>query len=122
MKFLSPRKIALVGGALICISGLLNLILGLQIGAMFYEIYLGGKMGHVGIFAGLTAIIIGLVIVFLVVPIYQKSHRGLLVLAGILTIILGHLGGIAGAIYVGTVGVVLCYISGIWILLKSIKK
>ncbi len=34
----------------------------------------------------------------------------------------GPLGAIAGALYIGTLGVILCYIAGIWILLAGLKK
>ncbi|MCK5454797.1 MAG: hypothetical protein KAJ16_10565 [Calditrichia bacterium] len=122
MKKHIPKRLATIGGILISISGLLNTILGLQIGAIYYEVYPGGNMGHVGIVAGLAALVLGLAIVFLVVPLYRKDQRGLLILAGILTLILGHLGAIAGALYIGTLGVILCYIAGIWILLAGLKK
>jgi hypothetical protein len=116
-----PERLATIGGILIFISGLLNTILGIQIGAVYYEVYPGGYMGHVGILAGLAALVLGLAIVFLVVPLYRKDQRGVLLLAGILTMILGHLGAIAGALYIGTLGVLLCYIAAIWILLIGLK-
>lgn len=59
-----PWKISAAGGIFITLSGILNLSLGIQIGAFHYEPYPGGKMGHVGITAGLAAIGIGLVIIF----------------------------------------------------------
>ena len=121
MKRYIPKRLATIGGILIFTSGLLNTILGLQIGAVYYEVYPGGHMGHVGILAGLAALVLGLAIVFLVVPLYRKDQRGVLLLAGILTMILGHLGAIAGALYIGTLGVLLCYIAGIWILLICLK-
>ena len=111
-----PKRIATAGGVLISISGVVNAVLGARIGVLLYDAYPGGKMGHVGIIAGVAAIAIGPVIVFLVIPWYQRTNRGVVALAGILTIVLGHVGAIAGAIYVGTVGMLLCYIAGIWIL------
>ncbi len=108
-----PKKIAAVGGVLISISGVVNAALGERIGALLYGAYPGGRMGHLEIIAGVVAITIGLAIIFTVVPIYERSNRGLVVLGGTLTIVLGHLSGIAGAIYIGTVGVVLCYLAGI---------
>lgn len=114
-----PKRIATVGGLLISISGVVNAVLGAQIGVFLYDVYPGGKMGHVGIIAGVAAIAIGLVIVFLVVPFYKRTNRGVVALVGILTIVLGHVGAIAGAIYVGTVGMLLCYIAGIWVLVAA---
>jgi len=116
-----PARLAKIGGILIIVSGLLNIILGLKIGALYYEVYPGGNMGHVGILAGVLAVILGLAIVFLVTPLYMKNQRSLLNLAGILPIIIGHLAAIAGALYVGTLGLILCYISGIWILWAGFK-
>ncbi|MCJ7716461.1 MAG: hypothetical protein MUO54_08075 [Anaerolineales bacterium] len=72
-------------------------------------------MGHVGIIAGLIAILIGVVIIFFLPRLYRSDHKRLKILGGILTIVLGHLGAIFGALYVGTVGVLLCYIAGIWL-------
>ena len=64
MKDNTARKISSAGGIFITLSGILNLVLGVQIGALHYYPYPGGKMGHVGITAGLTAIAIGLVMFF----------------------------------------------------------
>jgi len=111
-----PSKIAKVGGVLISISGVVNAILGIRIGATFYDAYPGGKMGHVGVIAGVAAVVIGLIILFLIIPIYKKKNRLLVLLGGVLTIVFGHIGGIAGAIYVGTAGVVLCYTAGVWVI------
>ena len=115
----TPKRLATVGGVLILISGIVNSLLGLRIGALVYDIYPGGRMGHVGILAGAIAIVIGLIIISVVVPIYKRETRGHIVLGGILTVVLGHLGAIAGAIYVGTVGVLLCYVAGVWVLLAA---
>ena len=41
---------------------------------------------------------------------------------GLLTVILGHLGAIAGALLVGTAGMLLCYISGIWLVVVGIRN
>ena len=115
----TPKRLATVGGVLILISGIVNSLLGLRIGALVYEVYPGGKMGHVGILAGVMAIAIGLIIIHVIAPIYKRDTRGHLVLGGILTVVLGHLGAIAGAIYVGTVGVLLCYVAGVWLIVAA---
>ncbi|UCG92610.1 MAG: hypothetical protein JSV97_02565 [candidate division WOR-3 bacterium] len=107
---------------LISISGVVNAVLGAAIGAMFYEVYPGGWMGHVGIIAGIIAVVIGLLILFVVIPLYEQRKRLVIVLAGIFTIVLGHAGAVAGAIYVGTVGMVLCYVAGIWVLVAAARR
>jgi hypothetical protein len=119
MNLRTPKRIAKTGGLLIAISGVVNTILGARIGAVLYDAYPGGKMGHVGIIAGVAAVAIGLILVLVIVPIYDRMHRGFVVLGGILTIVLGHLGAIAGAIYVGTLGVLLCYIAGLWAIIVA---
>ena len=117
-----PKKLAMIGGYLIIASGVVNAALGMGIGALYYDPYPGGNMGHVGILAGIAAIILGLVIVFLVVPLYDKQKKAYIALAGLLTVILGHLGAIAGAIYVGTAGLLLCYVSGFWTVALALIK
>ena len=119
MNLRIPERNATFGGVLISVSGVVNALLGMQIGAKFYDAYPGGKMGHVGIIAGVAAIAIGLAIVFFVVPIYRRTNRIVIALGGILTIVLGHVGAVAGAIYIGTVGMLLCYIAGIWLLVAA---
>jgi putative copper export protein len=114
-----PKRLAAVGGALLSASGLVNAVLGARIGALVYDAYPGGRMGHVGVIAGLIAIVLGITIVFVVVPLYDRRKRWLLALAGLLTIVIGHAGAIAGAIYVGTLGVILCYAAGIWLLVTA---
>jgi uncharacterized BrkB/YihY/UPF0761 family membrane protein len=115
-----PRKLAKVGGVLISISGVVNVILGLRIGATFYDAYPGGKMGHVGVVAGVAAVVIGFIILFLIIPIYKKKNRLLVMFGGVLTIVFGHIGGIAGAIYVGTAGVAFCYTAGVWVIVAVV--
>lgn len=77
-------------------------------------------MGHVGIFAGIGAILVSLVILFAVRPLYVQPKRGLIALGGILTIVLGHIGAVWGAIFVGTLGLLLCYIAGFWALVAAV--
>lgn len=122
MRENTPRKIAAAGGLFITLSGILNLILGLQIGALHYYPYPGGKMGHVGITAGLAAIGIGLVMLFVLPKLYDWEKRNIRILGAFLTMILGHAGAVFGALYVGTAGVILAYISGIWLLISFIQN
>ena len=48
---------------------------------------------------------------------YKHQDRRMRILGGLLTVILGHAGAVFGALYVGTVGVILCYVGGIWLLI-----
>ena len=122
MKYTLPRKIAAASGVLITLSGLLNLILGIQIGAAYYYPYPGGKMGHVGVIAGVIAVGIGLAMLLGLPRLYKAPSRGLRILGGILTFVLGHAGAVFGALYVGTAGVILSYLSGIWLLIIYLKE
>jgi len=118
---LKPKLIATIGGILISLSGVVSIILGIKINAPFYDVYPGGKMGHIGILAGVAAVVIGLIIIFGLVPLYDSVKTSSLVFCSILTIILGHIGAVAGALYVGTVGAALCYIAGLWQLVAIIR-
>ena len=117
-----PKRIARVGGIFISISGVINIVLGIQVGALYYEIYPGGGMGHVGIISGIIAVLIGLFIVFGVVTLYDRDNRKLVLLAGILTMLLGHAGAVAGALYVGTSGMILCYVGGVWLFVAIARQ
>lgn len=118
---LVPRRISAAGGFFIILSGLLNLILGIQIGALYYDPYPGGRMGHVGMIAGVIAVAIGLVILFALPLLYGSSNRGSRILGAVLTFVLGHAGAVFGALYLGTIGVLLCYLGGIWLLVIYIR-
>jgi uncharacterized BrkB/YihY/UPF0761 family membrane protein len=122
MNLSIPRKLAKIGGILIVISGIVNTVLGIRIGAIYYDIYPGSKMGHVGIIVGIIAFLIGLALILFIVPLYYRKNRRIILLGGILTLVLGHLGAIAGSIYIGTVGVILCYIAGIWTIIVTIRR
>jgi len=122
MKDDIARKIAAVGGVFITLSGILNLVLGIQIGALHYYPYPGGKMGHVGITAGLAAIGIGLAIIFFLPRLYDHADKRLRILGSGLTFVLGHAGAVFGALYVGTVGLALCYLGGIWLMIKFFRE
>ena len=117
-----PHRIAAAGGIFIILSGVLNTVLGAQIGALYYDPYPGGRMGHVGIIAGLIAVLIGALILFGIPRLYNRENKKMRILGAILTVILGHLGSVFGALYLGTVGVVLCYLAGIWLLVIGIRN
>ena len=79
-------------------------------------------MGHVGIIAGIIALVIGLAILLGLPRLYEAHSRQLRVLGGVLTPVLGHAGAVFGALYVGTVGVFLSYLAGIWLLIIYLKS
>ena len=110
-----PRTLATIGGILILASGVLSLILGLSTGSLRYEPDPNGIFGHIGILAGLAAMVIGGLIVWLART--QYPHKRRRIIAGILTMLLGHLGAITGALLVGTAGMVLCYAAGVWLII-----
>ena len=126
MNLRIPRKLAFFGSLMIALSGLVNTALGIRINALIYDVYPGGKMGHVGVIAGIGALLLGLIMVFGVMPLYTQRKRSLVILGGVLTIVLGHVGAVWGAIYVGTVGLLLCYVAGFWtitaVIIDSTKK
>jgi hypothetical protein len=133
------KRIAQLGGVLIFISGVVNLLLGVQVGAFVYEIYPGGRMGHVGILSGLVAMAMGVMIVHVAaprldpigVPAHADSvdHGGAprpseilasgdrrLRRGALLVFTWGLLGAITGALYVGTLGMFLCCVAAGWAL------
>lgn len=116
------KRVAAAGGIFIVLSGVLNSVLGAQIGALYYDPYPGGRMGHVGIIAGLVAVLIGALILFFIPRLYDKEEKKQRILGAALTVIFGHLGSVFGALYLGTVGLVLCYLAGIWLLVIYIRE
>lgn len=115
-----PRKnIALIGGILVVASGLVGNWIGLREGFTRYEPDPNGLFGRVGILAGALAILMGCVLFWIA----RHEVKGPLgkVVAGVLTIVLGHLGAIAGALLVGTAGRLLCYVSGIWLVVNGVR-
>ncbi len=102
----------MVAGVLIAASGILSAWLGAESGAAIYAPDRHGVFGHVGVGAGLLAVAVGLVIVWISVREYtERWEHGV---AGVLTLLLGHIGAATGALYVGTSGLALCYVAGIW--------
>jgi hypothetical protein len=119
------KRIAQLGGILIFISGVVNLLLGIQVGAIVYEIYPGGRLGHVGIVSGMVAMAMGVLLVHVAAPRLgrvqdadapldsgseeKRRQRGAL-----LVFSFGLMGAITGALYVGTVGMALCCVASGW--------
>ncbi len=120
------KRIAQLGGLLIFISGVVNLLLGVQVGAVFYEIYPGGRLGHVGIVSGIAAMVMGVLIVHVAAPRLsgdedaaetpdRKRRRN----GALMVFALGLLGAITGALYVGTAGMALCCVAAGWALFRK---
>ena len=116
---LSREKLALAGGILIVASGLVSIWIGAREGFMRYEPDPGGLFGHVGILSGAIAIVIGGTLIWIALH-EPAGPRGKIVV-GLCTVVLGHLGAIAGALLVGTAGMLLSYIAGIWLVVRGVR-
>ncbi|MBI9045780.1 MAG: hypothetical protein JEZ06_14915 [Anaerolineaceae bacterium] len=109
-----------LGGVLIFLSGVISIGVGVAFGLWYYEVDPNGWFGHVGIFPGLGAVGIG---IFL----YWLGRRDFLnirgkLLAGILSMVFGHLGAVFGAMIIGTLGVLFCYTGGIGYLTQAFRQ
>ena len=112
------ERLALVGGILIIGSGLVSIWVGGRAGFLTYEPDPGGLFGHVGILAGVAAIFIGSALVW--IALHEPSRPLGKLAVGLLTVVLGHLGAITGALLVGTAGMILSYVAGIWLAREGI--
>jgi hypothetical protein len=112
--------LALCGGILIAASGVVSVWIGGRAGYMLYEPDPGGVFGHVGVWAGVAAITIGSALIWL--ALHEPAGPLAKVAVGLMTIVLGHLGAIAGALLIGTAGVVLCYVAGIWLVVRGVRQ
>ena len=119
MKTKMPGLLTVIGGVLIAGSGIVSLVIALTFGAVFYEVDPNRLFGHVGIFAGVAAMAIGAFLFFF--GRLEQKAPGRLLLAGVVSIVLGHLGAIAGALLVGTAGVLCCYVAGIWFIVRALR-
>lgn len=111
-----PGMLGTLGGALIIASGILSAMIGWRNDFLIYEPDPGGRFGHVGILAGLGAVGLGIAIIVLAVR--NCRSRKAEVITAVIMMALGHAGAIAGALIVGTAGMVLCYVSGIWRIIR----
>jgi hypothetical protein len=114
-----PRLLTAVGGSLIIVSGLVSTVIGLTSGAVLYEPDPNDLLGHVGIVSGLAAIAIGAFLIWF--GHLERTMTGQGIRAGLLIVIVGHLGGVTGALLIGTAGMLCCYVAGIWLLVQAIK-
>ena len=120
MKVSMPRKLTMIGGALIIASGVVSLVVALTFGAVLYEVDPNGLFGHVGIVPGIVAMAIGAFLFWF--GCLERNTTGRLILAGVVTIVFGHLGAIAGALLIGTAGVLCCYVAGVWFLILAVTN
>ena len=118
--YLRRDRLALIGGILIVASGIVSIWVGGRAGYMMYEPDPNGLFGHVGILAGIAAILIGSVLVW--ISLHEPAGSLGKVAFGLLTVVLGHLGAIVGALLVGTAGLILCYITGIWLVVRGLME
>ncbi len=118
MNTRAPGRLTTIGGALIIASGVLSLAIALTFGAVLYEVDPNGLFGHVGIVAGLVAMAIGAFLFRF--GRLERTTPGRLVLAVVVSIVHGHLGAVAGALLVGTAGVLCCYVAGVWFLAQGV--
>lgn len=116
---INPELVLKIGSVLIMLSGFVSLIISIPIGAAFNKIDPNGLFGHIGIINGIIAIIIGCLLLWFSIQKYLFPFRT--ILNGILTIVIGHIGAIYGALLIGTVGLILCYTSGVWFIVIGIK-
>jgi hypothetical protein len=117
----SPRKLILkIGAILIILSGLVSIAISIPEGAVYNEVDPNEIFGHIGIVNGSVAVIIGVFLLwFSRLSIITPFKT---ILAGIMMVVLGHIGAIAGALLVGTAGVLLCYIAGVWSIVIGTKQ
>jgi hypothetical protein len=113
------KRLALAGGLLVIASGSVSILIGAREGLMRYEPDPGGLFGHVGVLAGAIAVVIGGILTW--IALHEPDGPRGKVATGLFTVVLGHLGAVAGALLVGTAGMVLCYVSGIWLVVKGVR-
>jgi len=116
----TPGFILKIGAALIMLSGIVSLIISIPNGNVYNGIDPFGIFGHIGIINGIAAMIIGGFLLWFCHLNYSTPLKT--ILAGILSIVFSHFGAIAGALLVGTAGLLLCYIAGIWFIVLGIKR
>ncbi|MBN2172245.1 MAG: hypothetical protein JW819_13070 [Candidatus Krumholzibacteriota bacterium] len=120
MRFRMPGGLTSIGGVLLALSGVVSLVVALTLGAVYYDPDPNGLFGHVGIVAGLIAFVIGVFLFWFGRLDHAMTPR--LFLAGAVSIVVGHLGAVAGALLVGTAGLLCCYVAGVWCLVLGVMS
>jgi len=115
-----PGGLTAIGGGLLAASGVVSMAIAVPIGAVFYEVDPNGLFGHIGMVAGAAAIVIGAFLWWF--GRLRHSSTGRLFLAGIVSIVVGHAGAVAGALLIGTAGLLCCYVAGVWFLVLGIMS
>ncbi len=87
---------------------------------MLYEPDSIGLFGHVGLSAGVAAVAIGCFLIW--IALHEPTGPLGKVMVGVLTVVLGHLGAIAGALLFGTAGVLLGHVAGIWLFVRGVRS
>ena len=113
-----PSRLMRIGGVLIFVSGIVSLVIALTFGAVLYEVDPNGLFGHVGIIAGLLAMAIGAFLFWFSRREHITPWRQ--VFAGIISIVIGHMGAVAGALLIGTAGLLCCYVAGVWFIVIAV--
>jgi hypothetical protein len=114
------ERLAFLGGILIVASGPVSIWVGGRAGYMHSQPDPGGVFGHVGVWTGIAAIVIGSALIW--IARHEPVGPVAKVAVGLLTVVLGHLGAIAGALLVGTAGMVLSYVAGIWLTVRGVRE
>ncbi|MGD8306183.1 MAG: hypothetical protein PVF17_05985 [Ignavibacteria bacterium] len=116
----TPQLVLMIGAILILLSGIVSLAISIPIGATYNAVDPNELFGHIGVVNGIAALIIGGFLLWLSRQNYSTSLR--LLITGLLSIVIGHIGAIAGALLVGTTGLLLCYVAGVWFIVLGIKE
>ena len=108
-----------IGSVLIFLSGIVSIIVSIPVKAIYNGVDPNGLFGHIGIVNGIAAIFIGTFLFWFSFRQFTTCYK--IILAGLLMIVLGHIGAIFGALLIGTAGLVLSYTAGIWSIVLGIK-
>ncbi len=114
-----PQFILKIGALLILVSGIISIAISIPINAMYNKVDPYGIFGHIGIINGLAAMLFGSVLFWLSRRSFSTPVQKIVL--GIIVMVTGHIGAIAGALLVGTAGLLLCYIAGVWFIVLGIK-
>lgn len=114
------RRLAIAGGILIIMSGFVSIFIGIRGGFIQTHPDPAGLFGHIGVLTGIKAVVIGGLLT--VMAFYKPAKPIWKIVLGLFTVVFGHLGAIAGALLVGTAGLLLCYIAVFWLMGIGIRQ